>query len=1503
MKRRIIAALMALCLCIGLLPATALAAGNLENLSITKHVKRENQVAWRDTTDASVGTTVQYQIVIENSGNSPESIEITDDFWGKRVNSVQYSVEEFQFNHLLDFGYEEIERNDAADVSDGSLTVTIPAKYRYGIDYNGRCTITYSYVVKESDANLYRENDLTNTASITGGRTDSATVSVQPLDELGNNSEIHTMYLEAIRNKVRDAYDLTDSAEITIRRIYVHGTDTVAGGEGWTQYITHEDDTTWNLSIEGTNAPGDNWWNTLNSNRIVYPDTIDVIEICADTPEGVSSEGKYVRVQVDADHLRNTILRDGGKHITELYLKFDLKFDANGVEGLTVPETQIVEYNTTAAEPTTNIEVEWYTDAACTDKWDFTADRVFRDTTLYAKTVESTTDYNITDFSKELVRSAPVDVTGIPSDVKYPAEGTTVEVPESGSVTLLYKFTVTGDVSAAYTITDPYVTVVSGELTGKLETTTEEIYVTKTFYASDVQNGVLTNTATITAGADTEINDEDPGDNTATVPAVVKPDGPTDTELKAAFDGKIQVVCANAHDTIPYGLDDVQGGYDTAASAVEKVDGSWVYKVKINTTPFLIAYNGDSGEERHQLVDTSETQIEAALIWNAETETWSLSTPDPVVIDVICINPDVDAIQVVMSDGVQALYDNMTGGTKWIHTNFTEPQGNLADIYEYYEMGENGFIYDIFGISENEIASVTMGTWTLLGGSNEQYKFLMNQDNGTLAQVEVSYTWTEGLGGPYYTMVLYCQLVSEQDDTPDGPTDDQITDSEGILANAINLTCSNTNVSHGSKSTSIQPNDGGQHNSYEIGSVTSNNDGTYSCTITVKPVAAYGTAYGTVDGYPHTLVNNQANQTIELIWRDAATGWRPATANYAVTFNVTCNAGVDVDPPYELIYNHNDGVNVTVDETSYPSSTDPVTLSTNIVTDTDTDGVTFVGWTEGPNSYTKTSPATSDPTTGDNAVEIKETVIFGNADITVYAVWAKDEDNDNIPDYEDGEYTVTASAPNGNGTIAPALSLVSAGDDVTFTINATTANYVVDYITVKIGDGTADVVYSNNDAANPFGSGGKSGTWTLADVSSNSEVNVYFAEDADSDGVPDDPSYWTITATAGSNGSISPSGTVFVANGQSQQFTFSPSGGYRVNNVTVDGSAVNPANNSYTIPIVTSNRTIHVTFTTTGGGTTTPDPGTGGSESKPYLRFDSNGGTEFDPIDENGRDFSINVYDDDHYGTHIPTRPGYRFTGWYITNTLRTRIDEDEILRVTSYRTVFAGWEETSVPSMLNGDDHYAYIQGYSDGTVRPNANITRAQVATIFFRLLDEDVRDDNLTTYNTFPDVDEDYWANTAISTMASLGVINGRNSGLFDPDAYITRAEFAAICARFDDSGVDGITTFTDTVGHWAEDEISRAAALGWIQGYSDGTFRPNQYITRAQAVTMINRVLCRLPEDTDDLLSGMNTWTDCHEDDWFYLAIQEATNSHDFVAKDRVYESWTDLNRAPDWSRYE
>ncbi|RHS30878.1 S-layer homology domain-containing protein [Butyricicoccus sp. AF10-3] len=225
------------------------------------------------------------------------------------------------------------------------------------------------------------------------------------------------------------------------------------------------------------------------------------------------------------------------------------------------------------------------------------------------------------------------------------------------------------------------------------------------------------------------------------------------------------------------------------------------------------------------------------------------------------------------------------------------------------------------------------------------------------------------------------------------------------------------------------------------------------------------------------------------------------------------------------------------------------------------------------------------------------------------------------------------------------------------------------------------------------------------------------------------------------------------------------------------------------------------------------------------------------------------------------------------------------------------------MPDMLNGDDHYAYVVGYSDGTVRPNANISRAEVATIFFRLLKKEVRDGNLTTENTFADVTDGQWHNKAISTMAKLDIVKGRRADSFDPDASITRAEFAAICARFNTKPVENSGSFSDISGHWAENEIERAAAFGWISGYPDGTFRPDARITRAEAMTMINRVLCRMPQSESNLLDSMVTWPDNKPSDWHYLAVQEATNSHDFDRQGEVGESWTKLTSVPDWKQYQ
>ena len=226
------------------------------------------------------------------------------------------------------------------------------------------------------------------------------------------------------------------------------------------------------------------------------------------------------------------------------------------------------------------------------------------------------------------------------------------------------------------------------------------------------------------------------------------------------------------------------------------------------------------------------------------------------------------------------------------------------------------------------------------------------------------------------------------------------------------------------------------------------------------------------------------------------------------------------------------------------------------------------------------------------------------------------------------------------------------------------------------------------------------------------------------------------------------------------------------------------------------------------------------------------------------------------------------------------------------------------VPTGLNGDDHYAYIVGYPNGNVEPNGNITRAEVATIFFRLLTEEVRTANSTQSNSLSDVTRGQWFNHAVSTLSSMGIVKGHNDGTFAPNAPITRAEFAAIAARFDDKNTDTSSKFTDIASHWAKNEIGIAANKGWINGYPDGTFRPNQYITRAEAMTLVNRVLNRLPENSSDLLDSMIKWPDNSDaSQWFYLAVQEATNSHYYKTKENKFEKWTKLRETRDWTELE
>ena len=232
---------------------------------------------------------------------------------------------------------------------------------------------------------------------------------------------------------------------------------------------------------------------------------------------------------------------------------------------------------------------------------------------------------------------------------------------------------------------------------------------------------------------------------------------------------------------------------------------------------------------------------------------------------------------------------------------------------------------------------------------------------------------------------------------------------------------------------------------------------------------------------------------------------------------------------------------------------------------------------------------------------------------------------------------------------------------------------------------------------------------------------------------------------------------------------------------------------------ITGDVTYVYRFGSTGGGSSS------GHSTRYTLHYESNGGTAYkDERCSSGTKVTLDK---------TPTRESYTFTGWYADKALTQKITS---VTMNSDKTVYAGWEATGVPDKLNGDDHFAYVIGYPDGKVHPEGNISRAETATIFFRLLKADIRDGNLTADNDFSDVSDGQWHNKAISTMAKLGIVKGRRADRFDPDASITRAEFAAICARFNTKPVENSGSFSDISGHWAENEIERAAAFGWISG---------------------------------------------------------------------------------------
>ena len=306
---------------------------------------------------------------------------------------------------------------------------------------------------------------------------------------------------------------------------------------------------------------------------------------------------------------------------------------------------------------------------------------------------------------------------------------------------------------------------------------------------------------------------------------------------------------------------------------------------------------------------------------------------------------------------------------------------------------------------------------------------------------------------------------------------------------------------------------------------------------------------------------------------------------------------------------------------------------------------------------------------------------------------------------------------------------------------------------------------------------------------------------------------------------------------------------------------------------------------------------------------------------EHNVDITGGSYDDGvAEGTANKYTEGYKDNAFDILEATEWAPHDGSYKRTVTRKCKYCGYTETVVETkrdevdditavllpalQANTDDHYSYLIGYSDGTVRPNGKITRAEVATIFFRLLDDDTRAKYWSSKNDFSDVSADKWYNNAVSTLSNMGVIGGYADGTFRPDAPISRAEFAKIAVSFTQNNGSAVYNyFTDVkTTDWFAPYVTAAKDAGLIEGYSDGSFKPESKITRAEACAIVNRTLGRKPSKAHMKISDRIDWPDVQTTDWFYEAIMEATNSHTCTMGDRV-ETWTGKLPQRDWATLE
>ena len=1014
--------------------------------------------------------------------------------------------------------------------------------------------------------------------------------------------------------------------------------------------------------------------------------------------------------------------------------------------------------------------------------------------------------------TKELVASVQEVPAGLePSDYSYPDGDRAVTIPADGSVTLLYKLTVHGDAGAAYSVTDEGAAAVQGALTGIMDSTREAvIYVTKTFTAADIVDHSLTNRAAVVP-------------NDSTTLGAAEGENSDEAVVDAVEEGGTYAITGFAKELVDTYEERTAAeavGIDTEGYAIPSIlrgDKVLIPEGGSVTLLYAMTVTGSSG------AGFTVTDAGAELVPADHVTITQGAGGDGAATFSGAIPPGETSVTFYLSRTFTA--DDLTGGQgKQVLTNSAAITTTAA----------GGVDPDADEATEEVPAEVDYND---LNGLDVQVGVFLDGDRQRVSDPQNYVTLSRVAEDPDYDD-WYVTGPSNGAYTMDYDYNYGVGNGRSHVDILVDIIDDDRYVLQGISSCQTHGADGTRN-------VIDNGDGTY----TIDNVTS-STTFLDVTIHLRTKYSVEYYQGSSRLTGEDYTDPTVYNAGEGVT-------GIDDTPledypadPYDtkIMYWKNNGAYETA-----------ITLPGLPAVESDEYAA---GWFLGSESGPRYDANTSVPVS--TAVE---SLADGDHVIRFYATVADQTASDIQVEKE-----LTSVIRDGSPLAGPFTddTILLEGDVLTWTITVTntggeavTGLQLSDALTVDPGDGEPRAVALTKDGA-PFDAATETFALEAAGAEGGADTAaftaVYTIQEADkgktlSNSATVDDSDGSTTDSSG--GTANPVGyTVsYDANGGS--------GSVAAQTAAAGGTVTVRANgftrNDYTF------QSWNTRADGTGAAYEPGDALTVSGDVTLYAQWTYSGGPVHPPI------------------VTPPVDPGPR----------------------PDPTPDYAPYE----PEGLNTEDHLAYLVGYEDGTVRPENDITRAEVATIFFRLLTDEVREEHWSTANPFSDVDGDDWFNTAVSTMSAMGIVDGYEDGTFRPDQPITRAEFVTIATRFFDYAAQYEPgTFTDVEGdEWYADFIQAGADLGLIDGYEDGSCRPGENITRAEAAAIVNRVLNRRPHE-DHLLDEdvMNAWPDNPEEAWYYAHIQEATNTHDYdwvLENGETVEEWTGKLPDPDWDNLE